>query len=138
VLEKVRLLPENASVMPSIASCRGIACLPLNGACVARQGTAPLVASTACLLTKSAVVLASIAAISSLCADRLSEQPTPAVSEETEEYYKRALMVDPLHGEVGRRRFHSKQSRERKSAGLWDMIPQYVVIIPSGCHCSPI
>lgn len=59
VLEKVRPLPANVSVMLSITSCRGIVCLALNGI---------LVRSKACSLTKSAIVLASIAAISSLCA----------------------------------------------------------------------
>jgi len=38
VLEKVRLLLANASVMLSITSCRGIVCLALNGAFGAEQG----------------------------------------------------------------------------------------------------
>jgi hypothetical protein len=38
VLEKVQLLPANASVMLSITSCRGIVCLALNGALGGEHG----------------------------------------------------------------------------------------------------
>lgn len=69
VLEKVRLLLANASVL-SITLCRGIVFLALNGAFGAEHGL---------LLDQSAIVLASIAAISSLCAThaRAVSQPRP-------------------------------------------------------------
>jgi len=68
VLEKVRLLLANASVMLSITSCGGIACLALNSACMQRQRNSALRAEHDLLLDQSAIVLASIAAISGWCA----------------------------------------------------------------------